>query len=171
MISLSILGAKYLSVEVISIPRSIAEKLRLEASRLGLSLEEYIIELAVQNLDPPLIAQEYIKAAKELLEQSKQELKRGNVRQAAEKLWGSASLAIKAYIAWKKGKKIMSHRELWEYRRIVEKDLGEWVYDAWMTANGMHTCFYEGWCGIDDVEQAIKRIGKLVYEVAGKIEA
>ncbi len=84
MISPSILGAKYSGVEVISIPRSIVEKLRLEASRLGLSLEEHIIELAVQNLDPPLIAQEYIKAAKELLEQSKQELERGNVRQAAE---------------------------------------------------------------------------------------
>jgi len=43
------------------------------------------------------------------------------------------------------------------------------VYDAWMAANGMHTCFYEGWCSREDVEKAIERVKKLVEIVKTKV--
>jgi hypothetical protein len=33
----------------------------------------------------------------------------------------------------------------------------------------MHVCFYEGWCGREDVEKALKRIKKLVDETRGRI--
>jgi len=49
------------------------------------------------------------------------------------------------------------------------EDLGEWVYDAWIAANGMHTCFYEGWCTEKQVEEAIKRIEKLIDEIRRRI--
>jgi len=49
------------------------------------------------------------------------------------------------------------------------EDLGEWVYDVWMAANGMHTCFYEGWCTGKHVEEAIKRIEKLIDEIRRRI--
>ena len=55
-------------------------------------------------------------------------------------------------------------------RRAVG-ELGAWVRDSWMYANGTHTCFYEGWCGREDVEEALKRIKKLVDEVAARIKA
>ena len=32
-------------------------------------------------------------------------------------------------------------------------------------ANGMHTCFYEGWCTREDVEEALEEVAKLVGEV------
>ncbi len=41
------------------------------------------------------------------------------------------------------GRRIVSHGELWEYRRRIQSELGEWVYDSWMISNAMHTCFYE----------------------------
>ncbi len=63
-----------------------------------------------------------------------------------------------------------SHEELWEYKRILEDDLGEWVHDAWANATSMHVCFYEGWCAEKDVDTTYKRIERLVREIAAKIK-
>ncbi len=86
-----------------------------------------MLELVAQGLDPKDKAKEYIEAARDLLSQAREELKRGNARQAAEKLWGATALAVKAYASWKHNKVLRSHAELWEYKRKMMKDLGEWV--------------------------------------------
>jgi len=155
---------------VVVLPPRLAGRLRREAERAGISLEEYVLELLARDLDPPERAREYIEAARVLLEQARGELGRGDVRQAAEKVWGAAALAVKAYASWRDGKRLTSHRELWEYRRLLERELGEWVYNAWMAANGMHTCFYEGWCAREDVEKALRLVGRLVEAVSEAIE-
>ena len=95
---------------------------------------------------------EYVEAAEDLLEKARGELERGNTRQAAEKLWGAAALAVKAYAYLKEGNRLTSHGELWEYMRLMAREFGRWVRGAWMYANGMHTCFYEGWCDKEDVD-------------------
>ena len=155
----------------IRLTRSLAERLKREARKTGLSLEGYILELALQGLDPKERAREYIEAAKFLLEQVREELARGDVRQAAEKAWGAAALAVKAYAARREGKRLTSHGELWEYKRRMERELGGWVHDAWANATEMHICFYESWCIKGDVEEAIKRIEKLVNEVEKKVKS
>lgn len=94
-----------------------------------------------------------------------EKLGKRDLRQAAGKLWGATALTIKAYALQRDGRRLTGHRELWEYKEKLIDELGEWVYDAWMTANGMHTCFYEGWCKTRDVEIAVKRIEKLVKTV------
>lgn len=101
-------------LEAIRLPRSIAQRLRLEAEKQGMALEEYLVELATRDMDPPERAREYIEAARGLLEQAREELRRGDVRQAAEKAWGAAALAVKAYAAWREGKR-PGHRELRSY--------------------------------------------------------
>ena len=127
-----------------AVPSNIVERLKREAEELGLALDEYLAELALQKLDPSQRAVEYISAAKELLEQAKEELARGDVRQAADKLWGATALAIKAYASWRDGKRLTSHRDLWDYEKIVARELGKRVYDSWMSGQGMHICFHEG---------------------------
>ncbi len=146
----------------IRIPRGTAE-------RLGATLEEYILELLSNGADPAERAGGYAEAAEALLEQAREELERGDVRRAAEKLWGAAALAVEAYAAWREGRRLASHGELWGYRRVLERELGGWVYDAWMAANGMRVCFYEGWCSGEDVEEALERIEGLVREVAERV--
>jgi len=155
----------------IRLPRSIVERLEKEARKLGLSIEEYVLELMLRDLDPSERVREYIEAAKDLLEQAKEELRKGDVRQAAEKLWGATALAVKAYAAWRDGKRLTSHGELWEYKRRIEKELGEWVSDAWNAGQSMHICFYEGWCAAQDVEVAIKRVERLVHEIEKRVIA
>ncbi len=156
---------------VIRIPRGVAARLRREAERLGLSLEGYVLELVLRDLDPPERAREYAEAARDLLGQARDELRRGDARQAAEKAWGAAALVVKAYAEWKEGRRLSSHGELWEYKRVLEKELGEWVHDAWNAGQSMHVCFYEGWCAREDVEKAVKRIERLVKAVKEKIRA
>ena len=145
--------------------------MKREAGRVGLGIEEYVLELLLRDLDPPERARGYIEAAKDLLEQAREELREGDTRQAAEKLWGAAALAVKAYAEWREGRRLTSHGELWEYKRKVEKELGEWVYDTWAVAQSMHTCFCEGWCSGDDVEKALRKISRLVTEVEKAIHA
>ena len=156
-------------VVVVRLPDRVAERARRRAEELGLSLDSYLVEILTQDANPGEAAESYIEASRTLLEGAREELARGNVRQAAEKLWGSLALAIKAYAAWRHGRRLASHDELWKYKDVVAGDLGEWVRDAWNAGNSMHTCFYEGWCTEDDVKSSLAKIEKLVGEVATRI--
>jgi len=147
----------------------VARRIWEEAERLGVTPDEYLLELVTQGLDPRGRAVEYVEAAEELLEEAREELQKNNVRQAAEKVWGAAALAVKAYAYWRDGKRLTSHGELWEYKRRLIRELGEWVGDAWARATEMHVCFYEGWCSGEDVEASMKHVRKLVREVASRI--
>ena len=151
--------------DVVVIKGAAAKRLKKEAQRLDISPDEYLLDLLTQNLDPADRAKEYLEAAEELLVEARKELGRGDLRQAAEKVWGAAALAVKAYAAWREGRRLSSHSELWEYKRVLEGELGGWVSDAWAQATAMHVCFYEGWCTSEDVEEALARVERLVQGV------
>jgi len=152
------------------LPRTVVERVRREAERLGVSLEEYIVDLLAERLDPRDRAREYIDAAKELLEHAREELERGNIRQAAEKVWGATALTIKAYAEWREGRRLTSHGELWEYKNKVARELGSRVREVFREANSLHTCFYEAWCTREDVEDVLGKVGKLVEEVEARVK-
>lgn len=155
--------------EAIPLLRVIAARLRREAEKVGLTVEEYLLEILSRSGDPREKAEEYIEVAKELLEHARVELGRSNFRRAAEKIWGAAALAIKAYDMWSEGKRLSSHMELWIYKSVIAREMGKWIYSSWNAANTMHTCFYEGLCGRDDVENALEEVGRLVKAVDERI--
>ncbi|RLF04761.1 MAG: hypothetical protein DRJ64_06480 [Thermoprotei archaeon] len=142
-----------------------AKRLREEARKHNLSLEEYLLELLTQDMNPEDKAREYIKASEDLLVEASEELEKDNIRQAAEKVWEAVALTVKAYALLKDSKRISSHGELWEYKRRLETELGKWAGDAWARAVEMHVCFYEGWCNKEDVEKAVEAVSKLVNKV------
>ena len=147
----------------------LARRVREEAEKLGLTVDEYLVEVLTRALNPKDKALEYIEAAEGLIEEAVEELGKGNTRQAAEKLWGAAALAVKAYAYLKEGKRLTSHGELWEWKRRLEGELGEWVSDSWYAASAMHICFYEARCKESDVAAAKKRVERLVREVASLV--
>lgn len=153
----------------ISLPKRVARRIYEEAKRLGMSSDEYLVELITQSLDPKNRAREYIETAKELLEEAYNELRKKDIRQAAEKLWGAVALAVKAYAYWRENKRLASHGDLWKYVDKLINELGEWISDAWNAGQSMHVCFYEGWCTEKHVELALKRIERLVEEIASRI--
>lgn len=150
----------------ITIPRVLFEELRRCAEESGQSIEELLMDLITQDLDPEDRARRYITAAQELVEQAHEELRKGDLRQAAEKIWGAAVLAVKAYACAREGRRLASHRELWEYKDRIAEELGDWVRSAWMYANSMHTCFYEGWCTEKDIATALEEVEKLVKAIS-----
>ena len=61
---------------------------RKEAEKLGIGVEEYVIEVLSEGLNPRDKAKEYIEIARNLLKEATQELESDNIRQASEKVWG-----------------------------------------------------------------------------------
>jgi len=62
------------------LPKKVVERLENEAAKLGLTLEEYLVELISERLDPVSRASEYIGVAKDLLEQARREPSEGSIR-------------------------------------------------------------------------------------------
>ena len=153
----------------LTLPQPIAEKLRKEASRRGLTPEEYVLDLLTENLDPEQSSRDYIEAAVSLIEQARKELEKGNLRQASEKIWGACALAIKAYALAKEGRRLESHRELWVYKDRLAKELGSWVRTAFLKADSMHKNFYEGLATREDVEDSLKEVEKLVATIRSRV--
>jgi len=71
---------------VIVIPESMAKRVREAAEKHGMTPEEYILELATKDLDPEKRVKEYLEAARSLISQAREELERGDLRQASEKI-------------------------------------------------------------------------------------
>jgi hypothetical protein len=149
----------------LTIPERIAERIRREAEKQGLAPEEYILEAITRDLDPDERAREYIESASALLEQAKEELQKGDLRQASEKVWGACALAIKAHAAARKGLVLKSHADLWLYKDEVANDLGDWIRDAFLMADSMHKNFYEGLATAKDVAVALGEVEKLVKAI------
>ncbi|MBP1448784.1 MAG: hypothetical protein JZD41_02040 [Thermoproteus sp.] len=151
------------------LPRGLAERLRWEAERAGVSLDVYIFDVLSSSLDLIESGKAYAEASYFLLVRAEDELAKGDVKEAAEKAWGAAALAVKAYAALKEEKKLENVVELWEYVRALSRGLGEWIFDAWAHANAMLACSRDGLCTAEHVEVALKRIRALVDEIKKRL--
>ncbi|MEM4651336.1 MAG: PaREP1 family protein [Pyrobaculum sp.] len=156
-------------MDALVLPSRVVELLRRAAEEGGVSLEDFLMDVAAARLDPPERARAYAEAALELLREAEAELARGDLRQASEEVWGTAALAVKAFAYWRDGVRLASHGELWRYAEKVAEELGEWVRDAWAHANAMHVNFYEGWASGEQVAAALNRVRRLVEAVAGRV--
>ncbi|MEM1611404.1 MAG: PaREP1 family protein [Sulfolobales archaeon] len=149
----------------------IAEMLKRESGRHGLTPEEYLLEILTKDMDPGERAREYIEASHNLVEQAEKELEGGDLRQVSEKIWGACALAIKAHALAKKGLKLESHRDLWLYKNEIARELGEWVKTVFRQAGSMHKNFYEDLATREDVEDVLKEVKKLVTAIRNDIES
>lgn len=152
--------------ETIVLPRAVVEEIAKRASALGVSTDEYLADSVLRFLDPEVASEKYLEASLQLLQQAREELSKGDLRQAGEKVWGACALAIKAYALATEGRRLESHAELWVYKDRVAGRLGGWVRVAFMLASSMHVNFYEGLATREDVEDALREVERLVKAVA-----
>uniref|UniRef100_A0A7C4B9Y7 HEPN domain-containing protein n=1 Tax=Thermofilum pendens TaxID=2269 RepID=A0A7C4B9Y7_THEPE len=130
-----------------------------------MSISECLGEVAAGGLDPLDAALSFIEGARDLLRQAREELGRGDLRQASGKVWGACALAIKAHALHRRGRRVESHAELWVYKNEVAEELGDWVRAVFRQADSMHKNFYENLATGEDVEDALQEVGKLVEAV------
>lgn len=152
-------------------PRAIFKEIEGRALERGATIEEYLIEALLRDSDPSSSASAYLKGALQLLEKAGQELERGDLRQASEKIWDSCALAIKAHALSKRDRRIESHRELWAYKNEVADEIGGWVRITFKLADSMHKNFYEDLATREDVEDVLKDVEKLVKAVELSIKS
>jgi len=135
------------------LPRAIVEELEKRARALGISIDEYIFDLVLKDMNSKRSSIKYIEGAEELL------------KQASEKIWSACALAIKAHALARKGIKLESHRDLWIYKNEVAKELGDWVRAVFRQAYSMHKNFYENQATKEDIEDTLREIEKLVKAI------
>jgi len=122
--------------------------------------------LAQQLLDK---ATWYLWSARTLLDQAREELRRGNHCQAAEKLWCAAASAIRGYGAAKgRDPGRVSRSSLSRYRDAANS-LGQEALRAFEEAYRLHNCFCNGDCSPSDVEKAVELIEELIREAEAAV--
>jgi uncharacterized protein (UPF0332 family) len=109
---------------------------------------------------------QYRSAATQLLQQARQELARGDVRQASEKGWGAAAQAVKA-VAESRDWKHNTHAGLFNIvTRLAEETRNNDLNSLFVTASGLHTNFYENWLTADMVGVGVDKIAEFVALMA-----
>lgn len=110
----------------------------------------------------------YAGQSRAFLAQARDELDRGDLVQASEKLWGAAAQAVKA-VAERHGWPHRSHRELFAVvRRCVQETGDDDLRSSSQVANALHMNFYENWqppefvrAAVPDVERLIEKLERL----------
>ncbi|MEM2849310.1 MAG: PaREP1 family protein [Candidatus Bathyarchaeia archaeon] len=154
----------------VNIPEKIYEKLKNTAEAHGVSVEWYVLSLIAESVDPTSLAESYWEASQNLMKRAKNELAKGDLRQAVEKAWGAVALALKSLAYKREGLRLSSHGELWEYvDKLVEGTHDEELGRLWRSVSSMHVNFYEGWAtekhvkgAIEDAENFIEKVKKLL---------
>jgi len=155
------------SLEIV-LPRRLWERLE-EAERVGLSAEEFVLKVVAERLnrevDPPEVAEVYVKLAEKHLREAEDLLAGGDFVQASEKLWGAAALMVKA-VAAARGLLLRSHGDLFKF----VKSLGDETGDAelrrlFAVASALHQNFYESWLPPEVVKEYAQDVKQLIQKL------
>ena len=109
-----------------------------------------------------MTAQIYRTACRHLLAQARDELARGDTRQASEKGWGSAAQMVKA-IAEQQGWEHKTHRHIWQaVRRLTDERQDVVLNRLFRSANHLHSNFYENLDASGDVNDALNDVEQFI---------
>ncbi len=104
----------------------------------------------------------YQLASRQLLEQARAELARGDTRQASEKGWGSAAQMVKA-IAEQRGWEHKTHRHIWQaVRWLTDENQDIALSRLFRSANHLHSNFYENLDAPDDVTDSLNDVERFI---------
>ena len=153
---------------ILVLPEAAYRRLRELAEAEEVSVEELVLNLALRDASPSEAAEAFWEAAEALLDQAEEELRAGDLRQASEKIWGAAALAVKALALERDGRRLTGHRELWRYVADLSRRLGDGqLRRLWQVASSMHASFYEGWATAEYVEDALDDVRAFVERLRG----
>jgi len=149
--------------------KKLFEKLREEALKKDISMEELVVEILSKVLNHPLDPSEkvelHLKLADKFLREAEEFLAKGDYVQASERGWGVAAQMFKA-VAAKENLELRSHASLWEYLdKLAEKLQDVELRRLWWTANNLHQNFYESWMTPRDVKYAIEDVKKFAEKL------
>jgi hypothetical protein len=153
----------------LELPERVAAKLREEAERAGMLVEELVAEALAKFLGEPLDPEDWLelhlKLSEKYLRDAEDFLAKGDYVQASEKAWGAAAQMVKA-VAAREGRVLRSHRELHEYVAELSRKVGDReVVRLWLAASSLHQNFYENWLPGEAVKSAMEDVKVFVEKL------
>ena len=112
-----------------------------------------------------MTTRKYRDDSRSLLAQARDELARGDVRQASENGWGAAAQILKA-VAEQRGWDHDRHRHFSRIASRLRSELGDGdLYRAFRVAEGLHENFYEDTLPAEDVVLDLLDVERLLDKV------
>ena len=112
----------------------------------------------------------YREQSKVFLAQAAEELARGDLHQASEKGWGAAAQMVKA-VATARDWEHNSHSGLYRVvGRLVEETHEESLRTQFAVAGFLHTNYYEGWLGQEDIEGHLGQVAVFVERMEALLD-
>jgi hypothetical protein len=153
----------------LALPERVAAKLREEAERAGMLVEELVAEALAKFLGEPLDPEDWLelhlKLSEKYLKEAEDFLAKGDYVQASEKAWGAAAQMVKA-VAAREGRVLRSHRELHEYVAELSKKMGDReVIRLWLAASSLRQNFYENRLPGEAVKSAVEDVKVFVEKL------
>ena len=145
----------------LTISPPVAEVLRRAAG--DRDVEEFLLELLAERLDPPQRVEIYLKLHERYLQEAEQLYAKGDLPQAGEKYWGAVTALLNA-IAERRGLPHYSHRDYAElietlYEETKDRDLVVWF----SLAERLHANFYHNFMrreGFDLHREAVLKLAE-----------
>ncbi|WP_054853579.1 PaREP1 family protein [Vulcanisaeta distributa] len=143
---------------------TIAELLRELAG--GRDIEEFIIDIVTERLDPPRKFEVYLKLSEDYLKAADELYNKGDLAQAGEKYWGGAVTALLNAIAEQRDWEHYSHRDYDVIiGRLYKETKDKSILTNFSMAERLHTNFHHKF--MDRKEFEAHR--KAVFELIGKL--
>jgi hypothetical protein len=137
----------------------------LKKAAAGRDVEEFILGLLTERLDPPQRVEAYLALHEKYLREAEELYARGDLAQAGEKYWGAVAALLNA-IAEKRGWEHYSHRD---YNVVVGRLYKESGDKELLTAFGMaerlHANFHHNFMDKEIFEAHREEVLKLVEKL------
>ena len=138
----------------------VAEALRKAAG--GRDVEEFLLELLAEKLDPLQRVEIYLKLHEKYLAEAESLCEKGDLAQAGEKYWGAVTALLNA-IAEQRGLPHYSHRDYAVivgklYKEVQDKE----IVIGFRMAEGLHANFYHNFMEREEFDLHREAVLKLV---------
>ena len=116
-------------------------------------------------------ATDYQAGSRAMMAQSHVELAAGDLQQASEKAWGAAAQMLKA-VAQARGWEHDRHRHLHRIASRLRAETGDRdIYRVFNTAGALHENFYENQMAVQDIDEALQDIERLLDKLEAILPA
>ncbi len=119
----------------------------------------------VSGMDVVPKSEHYLERGEVYIRQAREELEKGDLRQASEKAWGAAAQAVKA-VAEERGWNHDRHSLLFDVvGQVNDERRRAGLSRLFGVANQMHINFYEDWLDDAEVRHGIDTVGVLMQRL------
>ncbi|MCU7787749.1 PaREP1 family protein [Pyrobaculum sp. 3827-6] len=147
----------------VTISPPVAEVLKKAAG--DKDLEEFLLTLVAERLDPPERVEAYLKLHEKFLREAEELYQKGDLVQAGEKYWGAVAALLNA-LAEKRGWEHHSHRDYAvAVERLYEETRDRELVVGFRMAEGLHANYYHNFMRREGFELHREAVLKLVEKL------